>query len=150
MHAVQAPSKRARCDQKHFGYDQLWPLWPAYSPNWARLYMLDPSSCIQFSSVFPKKAQIILCKTSRILAGWPGQVLAKQIWSGSKNHLAQFCEMPTGLQPISHFQTQLHSSTEGLHHNYCAEPTQIWFWLTVLGFGQFGPLLASASEPVWI
>ena len=68
----------------------------------------------------------------------------------SPNHLAQFCEMATGLLPITHFQTQLHSSTEGPHHNYCAEPTQIWFWLTVLGFGQCGPLLASTSEPIWI
>ena len=41
---------------KCFGYGQLWPLWPACSQNWARSYMLDLTACIQFGSIFPKKA----------------------------------------------------------------------------------------------
>ena len=46
--------------QQHFGYGQLWL---ACSQNWARLCKPDPTSHIWFSSVFPKKAWTILCKT---------------------------------------------------------------------------------------
>ena len=49
--------------RKRFGYGQLWPLRPACSQNRARSYMPDLTSRISFSSVFPKKAWAILCKT---------------------------------------------------------------------------------------
>ena len=58
--------------------------------------------------------------------GWPGQVSAKRIWSGSqpacKNVHARFWQNTTGPLPVSPFQTWLHSSTDGLDHNYCAKP----------------------------
>ena len=77
--------------QKHSGYSQLWPLWPAHSQNRA-------GSCI---------CQIRL----------PGQVWAKRIWSRNKlvckNHWAQFWQNATGPLPVSHFLTWLHSSTDG-------------------------------------
>ena len=80
--------------RKRFGYGQLWPLRPACSQNRAGSYMPNPTSRIRFSSVFPKKAWIILCKPTRVRSGWPGHGLAKRIWSESKlvcrNHLAQF------------------------------------------------------------
>ena len=49
--------------QRCFSYGQLWPLRPACIQNWARLYMLDPTFSIQFSSILPRKAPFILCKT---------------------------------------------------------------------------------------
>ena len=67
------------------------------------IIMPDPTSRVRFSSVFPDKAWVILCKAGPdpiwmawpgIRSGWPGQGLAKRIWSGSKpvcrNHLARF------------------------------------------------------------
>ena len=75
-------------------------------------------------------------KLAWIQSGWPGQVLDKLIWSGStpvcKNHWAQF--VATGLLPVSHFQTRLHSSMDGLAHSVKTSPDLIWFWLTVSGF----------------
>ena len=60
-----------------------------------------------------------------IQSGWPGQVLAKCIWSG--NHQAQFWQYVTGLHPVTHFQTWLHSSTDGSDHSVQNQP--------VSGFG---------------
>ena len=79
--------------------------------------MPHPTSRIHFSSVFPKKAWIILGKTAtRIPSGWSGQSLAKHIWSGSKlvcrNHRARFLAGRNRPANISHFQTRFRSSTE--------------------------------------
>ena len=49
--------------RKRFGYGQLWPLRPACSQNRTGSYRPNPTSCVRFSSVFPKKAWVILCKT---------------------------------------------------------------------------------------
>ena len=59
---------------KCLGYGQLWPLQPACSQNWAGSYMPDPTSCIQIGSVFPKKAQITICRTNPfpIWMAWSG------------------------------------------------------------------------------
>ena len=68
---------------KRFGYSQLWLLQPASSQNRPRLYityMPDPTSLIHFSSVFPKKAWIVLHKTDLNLI-W-------MVWSGfGQTHL---------------------------------------------------------------
>ena len=56
---------------RRFGYGQLWPLQPACSQNRAGLDMPDLTSRIRFGSVLPKKARIILGKTS---LEWRGQV----------------------------------------------------------------------------
>ena len=57
--------------RKAFGYGQLWPV---YSRNRAGSYTPDPTSGIRFSSVFPKKAWGILCKTDLdpMWMAWPG------------------------------------------------------------------------------
>ena len=56
----------------------------------------------------------------RIWSGQPGQVLAKWIWSRSKpvckNHQVWFWQNAMGLLPVSHFQTQVHSSIDGPDH----------------------------------
>ena len=65
-------------------------------------------------------------KLAKIQFGWPVQVLAKCIWSKSKlvskNHWAQFWHNATGLLPVSHFQTPLRSSTDGLDHTVQNQP----------------------------
>ena len=60
--------------RKRFDYGQLWPLRPACSRNRAGSYMHYPTSRIRFSSVFPKKAWIIVCKTDPdpIWMAWSG------------------------------------------------------------------------------
>ena len=66
---------------------------------------------------FQRRLGSYCAKLARIWSGWPDQVLAKRIWSGSKpvckNHQEQFWQNATGLLPVSHFQTLLHSSTDG-------------------------------------
>jgi len=100
---------------KRFGCGHLRPLRPPFSQNRAGSYM--PTSHIRFGSVLPKEARIIFCKTGPDLMWWPGQVLAKRIWSGSKpmcrNHRARFWQNITGPLPVPHFETRLRSSTDG-------------------------------------
>ena len=90
-------SKHAGSDPEALG---LWPVYGHYGQRAARfgpdsIIMPDLTSHICFSSIFPKKAWIILCKTDPdpIWMAWPG-FLAKCLWSGSKlvsrTHLARF------------------------------------------------------------
>ena len=60
--------------RKCFGSGQLWLLQLACSQNQHRLYIIYPTSSIRFSSVFPKKAWIVLHKTDLDLI-W-------MVWSG--------------------------------------------------------------------
>jgi len=80
--------------RKRFGYGQLWPLRPACSQNRAGSYMPDPTSRIFFSSFFQRRHGPYYTKPTRIRSEWPGQGLAKHIWSESKlvgrNHRARF------------------------------------------------------------
>ena len=67
---------------------------------------------------------------ARIRSGWPHQVLAKRIWSGSKpvckNHRAQFWQNTNGPLPLSHFQTRLHSFTDGPDHTVQNQTGSDW------------------------
>ena len=106
--------------RKRFGYGQLRPLRPACSRNRAGSYTLDPTSHIHFSSVFPKKAWIILCKTEPdpIWMTWSGFGQTHQsvletsrcagiIWPG-------FWQDATGPLPFYHFLNLFRSSTDVL------------------------------------
>ena len=121
-----------------------------WSPYKAQLHCLLPvtllpqETCrIQFRSI------LVLAITASVLPdlGWIAyagsdfirrsvQVLDTWIWSGSKsvckNHQARFWQSATSLLPVSHFQTHLHSSRDGLDQE------------------SLGPLLATASEPICI
>ena len=110
---IQHPSKHAGSDLEVFWLRQLLP---ACSQHQARLYMPNPTSCIQFSSVLPKKAQLILYKTDLdpIWTAWSG--FSQCIWSGSKNHWAQFWQNATSLLLVSCIKTCLQSSTDGPDH----------------------------------
>ena len=91
--------------QKSFGYGQLWPFWPACSQNWAGLYILDPTSHLQFSSILPKKAWTVLCKSNldRIWMAWAG------FFPSSSGPEASKCARITGPLTVSNFWTQLRS-----------------------------------------
>ena len=62
-----------------FGYNQLWP---ASIQNQAGLYMPDPTSLIQFGSIFSKKAWMILCKTDLdpVWMAWSGFGQTHLVW----------------------------------------------------------------------
>ena len=99
--------------RKRFGYGQLWPLRPACSQNRPGPYMPDPTFRIRFSSVFPKKAWIILCETDLggLVRVWPNTsgleasrcagIIAPCFWQDANGPL-----------PVSHRQTRLRSSTD--------------------------------------
>ena len=101
--------------QKHFGYDQLWPLRPACSQNQAGSYMLDPTSTSFLVPFFQRRHGSYCTKLTRIRSGWPGQGLAKHIWSGSKlvcrNHPAWFLaghNLPATSFPFSYLVAFFH------------------------------------------
>ena len=135
--------------QKHFGSSLLWPLWLISSRNWAGFCMPDPTSHTRFSSVLPKKAQIIVCEMAWIWSGWPGQVLAKCIWSRCKqvwqNHWAPLlaeCNQPATSLPLSHLLAFFHRQPG----SYCAKPAWVQpgsGWLS--GLGQTDPVWKQAS-----
>ena len=122
-------------------------------PELAGLYTcqiyLPTSDSVSF---FQRRPRSYCQKLTRIQSGWPGQALAKQIWSGSKtvcqNHQACFWQNATSLIPVSHFQTQLRSSAVGQNdESYCANQSSIWFWLipvwfwlTIPGLGRISPV----------
>ena len=136
--------------RKHFGYGQLWPLWPACSQDWAGSYLPDLTSHILFSSVFPKETWIILYKADPDLIWMACQGLAKCIWSGSKsmcrNHQARF------LAGCNHRATSfpLSDSVAFCHRwpgSYRAKPARIWFasgWLCQV----LAKEIPSGSKPV--
>ena len=123
--------------------------------------MPDPMSRLHPIMFCPsKEALAIVCKTGR--SGWPGQVLAKRIRSGSgnplcKNRLARFCQSDTERpattfprsDPVMIFHRRLGSC--------CAKSARVrfgsgslgqvlahWvrFWLTGSGSGSLGQVLA--------
>ena len=143
--------------RKHFGYCQLWPLWPACIQNQAG------------SDFLHLKAWIILCKTN-----WPGSyldglgrfwpnasspiMLCKTNWPGSyPDGLIMFCICPeasqwakiiglgacwqntTGPQPDSHFHTWLRSSTDSLHRIVQNQPRSDFVPADCIRCGPDGP-----------
>ena len=85
----------------------------------------------------------------RIRSGWPHQVLAKRIWSGSKpvckNRRAQFWQNANGPPPVSHFQTRLHSFTDGPDHIVQNQPGSDWVLADCVGLGQTDPVRKQAG-----
>ena len=153
---------------------QLWPLQPACSQNRAGSYMLDPTSHIQISVQFhfSKEGQNHTVQNgSGSGSNLDGLV---RYWAKASCPEASWCARITGpcflqnatsLLPVSHFQTQLHSSTvQTAQILLCkTSPDAVGFWQAVSGFGQTdpiwkqasvqessGPLLANASKPFWI
>ena len=97
---------------KYFGYGQLRPLRPACTHSQNRRESMQPESVRLSTSVsvpfFQRRHGSYCAKPTRIRSGWPGQGLAKRIWSGSKlvcrNHLARFLagrNRPTTSFPLS-------------------------------------------------
>ena len=156
---------------KHAGSNSeaFW-LRPTCSRNQAGLYMPDPTSRIQFGSVFFQRKPGSNCaKPTRIRSGWPLQVWGKHIVFTSKpvynNHQAWFWQNATGPLPVSHFQTRLRFSTDG--PDYVVQ-NQAGSDLVLADCVRFGPNrsgpevsqyasmlessghLANATKPIWI
>ena len=153
--------------RKRFGYSQLWPLRPACnSQNRAGSYMPDPTSCIRFSSVFPKKAWAILCKTDPdpIWMAWSGfgytHLVRKRAGVQESSGPVSGRTQPACYWfPIFRLSRVLPQTSWII--SYKTSPDPIWFWLIVPGFGQTdpvrkqanvqessGPLLANAFQPI--
>ena len=113
----ECPLGRTENDpNKHAGSDpEAFWLPPASSQNWAGSYMSDPTSRIRFSSVFSKKARIILRKThpDPILMVWSGSgqrhLIRKQVGEQESSGPVLWQEA-TGPLPVSHFQPRFRSS----------------------------------------
>ena len=93
---------------KHFGYGQLWPLWPA-------------AARIGLDSIFSKEGMDHTV-SNRPRSDLDGLV---RIWSNTSGTEASWCagiiwpsfwQEETGQLPVSDFQTQLCSSTDSPHH----------------------------------
>ena len=84
----------------------------------------DPMCQIQLHTsnlfLFQRRPESCCAKLVLIWSGWPDQVLDKHTWTGSKlvckNHRAQFWQNTNIWLPVSHFQTRLHSYTDGSDH----------------------------------
>ena len=120
--ANSRPSKHAGSDTGVF--------WFHYGQHVARLcgdctcqIQLPVSDSVLFFQRWPGSHCV---KPAQIQSGWPGQVLAKCIWSGSKplckNHRAWFWQNTNSLLPVSHFQTQLHYSIDCPDHTVQNQP----------------------------
>ena len=155
--------------RKHFGYGQLRPLQPECSQNWPRWYKPDPTCRIWFSSVFLKKAWIILHKTDLdpVWMVWSGFDQTHVVWKQAGVQESSGPVPGSGrMQPAryqeTYLQTRFWHSTD-IPDNICAKPPQSCFssgWLCQ-GLARqihfrnkpneqesYGPLLASASQPI--
>ena len=75
--------------RKRFGYGQLWPLRPACNHNLSGLYIIILLCRIRLRApfsvpFFQRRHRSYCAKPTWIRSGWPGQCLAKPIWSESK------------------------------------------------------------------
>ena len=130
-------------------------------PDRICLIRLPASDSVPFFQRSPD--HIVQTGPDLIRSGWPGQVLAKRIWSGSKlmckNHRARF--LAEHNRPATRFPLLYSVLLQTARITLCkTSPDPVWLWLTVSGFGQTdpvrkragvqqlsGPLLANASEP---
>ena len=135
---------------KHFGYSQLWLLWPACGLNRAGLYMPDRTSRIWFSSIFPKKAGIILCKTNLdlIWVAWSGFGQTHLVWK--KASVQESPGPVSGRMKMARYQFPtftlgcvLPQTFQIILYKTSVDP--IWFWQTVSGLGWMDPVRKQAS-----
>ena len=140
--------------RKRFGYGQLWPLRPACSQNRAGSYMPDPTFRIRFSSVFPKKAWVILRKNR------PGSDLGGLAWSLFGQNASGleasgcaeiskpgFCQIATGPLPVPTFRRDSVSSTDVTDNIVQNQPGSD---LVLADRGQvLSKQIRSGSRPVW-
>ena len=91
------------------------------------LIRLPTSDSVRF---FQRRHGSYCAKPTRTRSGWPGQVLAKRSWSGSRpvcrNHLARCLagrNRPLTSFPLSHSDAFFHRRPG----SYCAKPARIRF-----------------------
>ena len=96
-------------------YSQLWPLQSTCSQNWARLCMPDPASHLRSSSVLPKKAWIIVCK-SGLVRFWPNASGPEASWCA--RIIGQLWQNANRLLPVSYWDMFFHRQPRP----YCVKP----------------------------
>ena len=129
-------------NRKHFGYGQRAA---RIGPDCISLIQLPASNLVLF---FQRRHRSYCAKPIQIQSGWPGQGLAKHIWSGSEpmcwNRRARFlaeCNQPTTSFPLA----RLHSSTYLLDHTVQKQPGANLVLADCVGFGPNG----SGPEASW-
>ena len=97
----------------------VWQVWVKANMQ-PKLGQIVYAGCNFMSDVVPffrRRPQSCYARLARIRFRWPGQILAKHIWSSCKpackKHCAWFWQNATSLLPVSCFHAQLHSSTDG-------------------------------------
>ena len=106
--------------------------------------MPDPTSCINSIPFFQRRPRPYRAESAQNRSRWHGQVWAKCIRSGRKlvykNCLARFWQNATGPLLVSHFQTQLRSSTDSPDHTVENHPGSDLVLADCVRFGQTDPV----------
>ena len=130
--------------RKRFGYGQLWPIQPACNQNRAGSYMPDLTSSILFSSVFPKKAWITLCRTDPdpIWMAWSGFGQTHLVWKQA--HVPEssgpvFGRTQQTRYQFPHFQTRFRSSGDIPDNTVQNQPGSDLFLADCVSFWPNGP-----------
>ena len=141
------PSKHAWSDQEAFW---LWPrmaITASVHPESGRVVYADPTSRIRFSSVFPKKAWIILCKTDLdpIRMAWSAFCQTHLVWKQAGVQESSGPDSSNTQQfPTFRLSSVLPQTSRII---YCTTPAQIRFssgWLCQV----LGKWIRSRSKPV--
>ena len=113
----------------------------------AEMYMLDLTSCIQFSSILPKKAWVKLCKMipDPIWTAWSGfcqtYLVLEASWCARIiKHRSSRMSLACYKFPTFRFGCILPQADRIIL--YRTNPDPSWFWLT-----WFGKRIQSRSEP---
>ena len=115
---VVTQSRTLKSHSRNAGSDpEAFRLRPACCRKRPGSYMPDRTSRIRFSSVFPKKARMRLCKTDPdpIWMAWSGFGQTHLVWkqAGVQESLGHgLWQDVTGPLPVSQFQNRLRSSTD--------------------------------------
>ena len=88
------------------------------SQNLAGLYMPDPAFCIHSSSILPKKAWTIVCKSSMVRF-WPNASGPEASWCA--RIIGQLWQNANRLLPVSHWDAFFHRQLDIVQNQ---------FWLT--------------------
>ena len=124
------PSKHAGSDYdpEAFWLRPVMAFTASVQPESGRIYMPDLNFPHPFQLHFSKEGMdhTSCAKPTRIRSEWPGQGLAKRIWSRSKllcrNHRDRFLAGRNGLLPVSDFRIRFRSTTDVLDNTVQNQP----------------------------
>ena len=146
------PSKHAGSDSEAFWLRPVMAITASVLPESGRIVnMPDPTPRIRFSSVFPKKTWIILCKTD------PDPMWMALPGLGRMHPVRKQCGVPESSGPVSgrtqparyqfpHFLTRFRSSTDGPDNIVQSQPGSDWALADCVLF--LAKRIQSESKPV--